>query len=221
MNNTYQVVRDFEAALCEYTGAKYAVTVTSCTAALLLAVRWFIDGEENVGPSRFDLGLSPGGAYGKNRHHIEIPSRTYISVPMSIIHAGGRPVFRNENWFGAYQLKPLPVWDAARFFTSGMYTPGQYQCVSFHASKTLGDTQGGAILHDNDEADAWFRRMRFDGRTEGVAPKDDTFREIGFHCYLSPDVAARLLLKLSVLPRHNSPLPNSDYPDLGQMEIFK
>jgi hypothetical protein len=38
---------------------------------------------------------------------------------------------------------------------------------------------------------------------------------------MSPDVAARLLLKLSVLPRHNDPLPNDNYPDLSKMEIFK
>ena len=129
-----------------------------------------------------------------------------------------------------YQLRPLPVWDSARRFSSKMYecisqceagATGQMVCVSFHASKILGDTQGGAILHDSYEADAWLRRARFDGRTEGVAPKDDTFTQIGYHCYMSPDVAARLLLKLYSLPLHNEPLPNDDYPDLSTLEIFK
>ena len=144
-----------------------------------------------------------------------------MSVPQSIIHAGGSPVFRDEDWLGEYRLKPTTVWDSARKFTSGMYMPDRFQCVSFHASKILGDTQGGAILHDNPEADAWFRRARFDGRTEGVAPKDDTFDMVGWHCYMSPDVAARLLLKLSVLPKHNAPLPNDEYPDLSTIEAFK
>jgi len=94
-------------------------------------------------------------------------------------------------------------------------------CVSFHTSKILGDSQGGAILHDNAEADAWLRRARFDGRTEGVAPKDDNFDMVGWHAYMSPDVAARLLWKLSVLPKHNEPLPNDDYPDLSQHEAFR
>ena len=94
-------------------------------------------------------------------------------------------------------------------------------CLSFHASKTLGDTQGGAILHDSPEADAWLRRARFDGRAEGVAPKDDTFTFAGWHCYMSPDIAARLLWKLASLPRHNEPLENDDYPDLSTMECFK
>ena len=226
MANAYKVVRDLEAAICEYTGAPYCVTTNSCTMALTLAVAWHID--------RGPTGNALRGW--KDRELVEIPRRTYVSVPMAIIHAGGRPTFRDSEWIGGYQLSPLPVWDYARWFTSGMFQHmtasevglrhqrksfAKMQCVSFHASKILGDTQGGAILHDDPEADAWLRRARFDGRTEGVAPKDDTFTQIGWHCYMSPDVAARLLLKLSVLPKHNKPLPNDPYPDLSTMDIFK
>jgi len=195
--NPYQVVKDFEAALCAYTGAKYAVTVNSCSNALLLCC---------------DL---------CRVREVEIPKRTYISVPQSVIHAGGKVKWRNEIWSGMYQLKPWPVWDSARRFTSGMYEAGQFQCVSFHASKILADTQGGAILHDNDDANEWLRRARFDGRQEGVAPKDDEFPMVGRHCYMSNDVAARLLLKLHSLPRHNEDLPGDEYPDLSQVESLK
>ena len=209
MSNPHQATKDFESALCEYTGAKYAVTTNSCTMALLLAVAWHLLGKGGLSEAPI-----PTLA-------IEIPGRTYASVPMSIIHAGGGVIFRDEEWSGAYQLKPLPVWDSARRFTSGMYQAGQFQCVSFHATKILGDTQGGAILHDSAEANAWFRRARFDGRTEGVAPKDDNFTQIGWHCYISPDVSARLLLKLYSLPKHNADLPNDDYPDLSKWGIFQ
>lgn len=235
--NPYQVVRDFEAALCEYTGAPYAVTVNSCTMALLLAVAWHLRTRERSAYSVL-------GDTIQNHPAVEIPKRTYVSVPQSIIHAGGRPAFRDEDWTGCYQLNPLPVWDSARWFTSGMYRgpflqqrfcdgrepnefydqadrAGEFWCVSFHASKTLGVSQGGAILHDSPEADAWLRRARFDGRTEGVAPKDDRFEQLGWHCYMSADVAAALLLKLHSLPRHNAPLPNDDYPDLSTLEIFR
>lgn len=208
----YDVVRRFEREVCAYTGAPFAVAVNSCTMALLLAVAWHLRWFRPTGPAR------PA---------IEIPRRTYVSVPMSIIHAGARPVFRDEHWRGVYRLKPLPVFDSARWFTSAMYadaakvTEHPMICVSFHASKTLGDTQGGAILHDNPEADAWLRRARFDGRTEGVAPIYDAIDMVGWHCYLSPDVAARLLLKLHSLPRHNEPLPNDPYPDLSTFEVFR
>lgn len=220
--NPHQVTKDFEAALCEYTGAPYAVAVNSCTMALLLAVAWhlrFRQSEDRAGM------LSWHG-----RPPIDIPKRTYVSVPMSIIHAGGRPTFRDEEWVGNYRLGPLPVLDSARWFTGGMYRQagdflrdcaGQMVCVSFHWSKTLGIQQGGAILHDNQEADEWLRRARFDGRKEGVAPKDDMFPMVGWHCYMSPEVAAEGLVRLSFLPKHNAPLPNDAYPDLSQLEIFQ
>lgn len=226
MSSPYQVVKDFERAVAEYTGAPYVVAVNSCSAALMLAVAWHI--RKNDDAINAVLG----------KPVISIPRHTYLSVPMSIIHAGGRPTFRDEDWLGAYQLKPLPVWDSARWFTSGMYDGthqewhvlrgtlipqgrGQMLCTSHHWSKTLGIQQGGCILHDDPEADAWLRRARFDGRTEGVAPKDDNITQVGWHCYMSPEVAAEGLVRLHFLPKHNAPLLNDQYPDLSQLEIFK
>src|SRR4030095_15085 len=176
--NAFRVVRDFERALCEYTGARYAVTTNSCTMALLLACKYL------------------------KVETVELPNRTYISVPMSIVHAGGRVTFRDENWSGAYELKPYSIVDAARRFTSGMYRRGDYQCISLHISKILGLDQGGALLHDDPVADKGVRKARFDGRTEGVPPKDDDFI-LGYHCYLSPPVAAQGLWRMLSLPKHN------------------
>lgn len=196
MTDPYRVVRDFESALCEYTGAPYAVTVSSCTMALLLACAWH------------------------RVRVVEIPRRTYVSVPMSIIHAGGQVAFRDEEWSGAYQLKPYPIYDSARRFTSGMYRHGMV-CVSFHASKALGIEQGGAILHDDVEADSWLRRARFDGRREGISPAKDMFDIVGWHCYMSPSVAAQGILKLHSLPRQIPDLPNDNYPDLSLFPAFQ
>lgn len=212
--NPYQVVRDFESALCEYTGAKYAVAVTSCTMALLLACKWH--DRDRV---RSETHLDPF-----DRRVITIPRHTYVGVPMSIIHAGFDVEFEDFKWVGSYQLKPSPVWDSARYLNSRMYLmfpKGAKACLSFHWSKHLAIGQGGAILHDDDEADAWFRKMRFDGRTEGVAPRNDNISMIGYHCYMSPRDAADGISRLAVLPKHNAPLPNDDYPDLSKLEIFK
>lgn len=195
----YAVTRMFEQALCDYTGAKYAVAVNSCTAAILLACQWH-----------------------KPAATVSVPKRTYASVPMAVLQAGHYVAFPDINWLGAYQLEPLPVWDSARRFTSGMYdVPGRFLCVSFSASKILAAEQGGAILHDNPQADAWFRRMRFDGRTEGADPMADNLLEIGWHCIMLPSVAAGLLLKLYHLPKHNEDLPEREYPDLSKWEAFK
>lgn len=192
----FQVVKDFEAALCEYTGAPYAVTTNSCTMALFLCCKYLKVGE------------------------VSIPRRTYVSVPMSIIHAGGRVVFDDRAWDGAYSLNPFPIMDSARRFTSGMYCGGGFHCVSFHWNKILGIQQGGAILHSDKAADTWFRRARFDGRQEGVAPKDDDFPILGWHAYMSPEIAAAGLVRLSHLPKYNPDLPNDDYPDLSKIPLF-
>ena len=206
--NPFQVVKDFESALCDYTGAKYAVTVNSCTMALLLACRWHYLTKERIPGHDFDI--------------ITIPKHTYVGVPMSIRHAGFDVEFNDERWEGEYMLAPIPVFDSARHFFHDMFNPLTFDCVSFHPTKTLGiSTHGGAMLHDNYEADVWFRKARFDGRTEGVAPKDDDIDMLGYHCYMNPVTAAEGLVGLSTVPKDNEPLPNSDYPNLSKMEIFK
>lgn len=197
MSNPYEITRSFEQALCEYTGSKYAVCVNSCTAALQLCLEWLQATE------------------------VSIPKHTYVSVPMSIRNARAIIHWRDEDWRGAYQLKPYPIWDSARRFTSGMYRSGQFQCVSFSASKILGMEQGGAILHDSHPADPWFRAMRFDGRMEGTMPAGDTISCIGHHCIMLPSVAAQGLLRLHHLPRHNEDMPDYPYPDLSTFPVFR
>lgn len=203
--NPHQVTRDFERAVAAYCGAPFAVAVNSCTNALFLSLMWF--------RRQHHLGLPPGA--------LEIPTRTYISVPMQIKHAGWDVIFREEAWSGMYQIAPLPVWDSARLFTSGMFKPGQFICTSHHWGKTLGLQQAGCILTDNEDAVAWLKRARFDGRSEGVAPARDDFSFCGWHMYLSPEIAALGLVRLSFLPKHNDPLPNDDYPDLSKLSIFQ
>lgn len=221
MSDPHKVTRDFEAALCEYTGAPYCVTTTSCTMALLLAVRWFV--------------LNPPAYF--TPELVDIPRRTYVGVPMSIIHAGAKPRFRDEDWRGAYRLEPLPIIDSARRFRRHMYNNsvaweqnanvdspalrGDMVCVSFHWSKVLGIQQGGAILHSDKHADAWFRKARFDGRTEGLDARQSLYDVLGWHAYISPEVAAEGLMRLSLLEGDEPDLPNSDYIDLSKLEIFK
>lgn len=221
--NPHAVTKQFEELVGSYTGAPYVVAVNSCSMALLLAVAWHLRTvvtTDEFGGITISRRVTEG-LRGPERIRIEIPKRTYVSVPQSIIHAGGRPVFRDENWTGAYQLKPFRIWDCARRFTSGMYEPRTLQCVSFHWGKILGIQQGGAILLDDWQAYNWLKRARFDGRTEGIAPKDDKFTMIGWHCYMSPEVAAEGIVRLSLLPEDNDDLPNDEYPDLSQIEIFR
>lgn len=219
--NAFKIVKDFEDAVAEYTGAPFCVAVNSCTNALFLSLMW-----EKARGDQLYLFENFTGA-------IEIPKHTYVSVPMQIKLAGGWPTFRDEKWSGIYQLKPLPIWDAARRFTSNMYKKifdDNYQgelftqifvCTSHHWNKILGVQQGGCILHNSADADKWFRKARFDGRTEGVNPLEDNTDTIGWHCYMSPEIAAEGLVRLMHLPKHNFDMANDAYPDLSQMSIFQ
>lgn len=201
MSDPHAVTRQFEADLCAYTGAKYAVTTTSCTQAILMALAWH--------------------RMGHGWRLCTMPKLSYVGVPAAIKNAGHGVAFRDEDWQGEYLIDPTNVWDSARRFRAGMFRPEMMQCVSFHWSKILGLSQGGAILHDNDEADPWLRRARFDGRTEGVPAKDDDVQYPSWHAYLSPEVAAQGVMKLALLPRYNADLPRSDYPDLSKLKAFQ
>lgn len=203
--HAWGVVRDFERVIASYTGAPFAVAVDSCTNALLLAVAYHFD---------------------RDQQPVEIPKYTYVGVAMSIRNAGAQIRFREEAWSGMYQLKPYPIYDAARLFTSGMYRPGSMMCLSFHWTKHLPIGQGGAVLCDDETAVAWLKRARYDGRGEGVAPKLDAFPHRAWHVPMSPSSAAQGMQLMAGIQEHNEPLPwgpgtTSDYGDLSTQEIFR
>lgn len=193
----FDTVRNFEAALAEYAGSKYAVAVDSCTSALLLACAYLKVDE------------------------VTIPKRTYPSVPCSIIHAGGRVRFEDLEWSGIYQLKPYPIYDGAKRFRRNMYVPGALHCLSFHAKKLLPIGRGGAILTDDRQAYEWFKVASFDGRHPGVPLSDDKIEMIGWNVYMSPEQAARGHLMLSLMKdEYEDQVENPPYPDLSQFGIF-
>ena len=209
--NAFGVIEDFEAAICKYTGAPYAVAVNSCTNALFLTLKWWR--EERDRPFR-------GGLVELvDWPTITIPRRTYVSVGMQIKHSLCDVAFEDLDWSGEYQLKPTPIWDCARRFTGGMYRPGTFMACSFHWTKILAIGHCGAILHDSPDADEWLRRARFDGRLPGEPPETATM--IGWHCHARPEDAAEGLVRLASLPRDNPDSPKPVYPDLSLMEIFK
>ena len=193
----FEVVKTFESALAEYSGSKFAVSVESCTSALLLAC-----------------------AYLKVKK-VTIPKRTYPSVPCSIIHAGGSVEFEELEWEGIYQLKPYPIYDGAKRFRRGMYVPESFHCLSFHAKKILPIGRGGAILTDSKEAYDWFKIASFDGRHPGVTLAKDSFQMIGWNCYMTPEQAARGHLLLSMMPDFNADQKEDPpYPDLSTFSIY-
>lgn len=206
-NGIYKVTEDFENALCDYTGARYAVTVDNASNALFLSLMY-----EKI----TDVEIS-------------IPCRTYPSVPCEIIHAGGKVNFTEVNGNtikGAYQIKPTKVWDSALRFTCDMYIPNTHMCLSFTGPyKHFKLSKGGAILTDNLDAYHWFKRARYSGRRE-CSYHDDNFDMIGWNFYMMPELAARGLLLMNQFynmdgtKKHNNDL-EMPYPDLSKFKIYK
>lgn len=206
-NNPYNIIKMFEDEMATYTGSKYAVAVDSCTNALFLCLEWQMkkNKQEN-----------------KNKEYkIYIPKRTYLSVPQSIQRAGFKLVFVDYNWKGIYQLKPYPIYDAAKRLTSGMYIPNSFMCLSFHIKKHLNIGKGGMILCDDKEAYEWFKKGRYEGRSE-VPYHSDNIEEMGYNHYMTPVDAARGLMLLQNYPEHVDDLPEKPfYRDLTEFDMFK
>lgn len=199
--NPYDTVAALEERVAEYGGSKYAVAVDSCTNALLIALRY---SKLNGCPDT-----------------VEIPKRTYVGVGFAILNAGLKIDFRDDDWNGEYQITGTNVVDAARRFRKGMYKPGTLYCVSAHWGKILKIGRGGFILTDSLTAYEALKKMRFDGRTQGVPPRQDKFDLPGYHCYMLPEEAARGLMLMSYMPDYNADLLKDDYADLSQYPIFK
>lgn len=196
-HNPYKIVQMFEEEVAEYTGAPFAVAVDNCTNALFLCCK-YLQVEEVI-----------------------IPKKTYLSVPMSIIHAGGSPVFEDRSWSGIYQLKPYPIFDSAKRLTSSMYIPGSFMCLSFHIKKLLSIGKGGMILTDNYQAVQWFRKARYEGRNE-VNYKDDNITMLGWNMYMTPQQASHGLALLQNYPEHVEDLgEHNGYRDLTEFDVFK
>jgi hypothetical protein len=156
---------------------------------------------------------------------VTIPSKTYLSVPQSIIHAGGEVIFdkrpETNHWVGTYQLKPYPIWDAAKRFTKDMYMPGQYMGLSFHIKKILPIWKGGMILTDDPKAAEWFKRARYEGRSEKYY-KDDDIEFLGWNMYMTPQQASQGLSVMQNLPLYNSDQGElNGYRDLTEFTVFK
>jgi len=200
VNDARDAIEIFEKTIAEFAGSKFAVSVDCCSHGLFLCLKFL-----------------------KATGQIIIPSKTYASVPMQIIHAGCKPVFEDVEWYGSYQLKPYPIWDSAIEFTKNMYRGG-YQVLSFQIKKTLPIGRGGMILLDDENAYIWLKKARYDGRNLDIPYDQDQFVCPGWHYYMTPEDAARGLLLFEKTPKTNLPSvsnPYKHYSDLSKQFIFK
>ena len=177
-------VQEFEKNFAEYNKIKYAVAVSSGTAAIEAALRYFkLAGREVI-----------------------VPTHTYVSVPNTVLFAGGKPVFADmkedtlcidpddvikklsPNTAGVIvvhiaglvcpqinELKELCrekglflLEDAAHAHGAMIDgrmagTIGDAGCFSFFATKVMTTCEGGMIITNNSQLDKEARCLRNDG----------------------------------------------------------
>lgn len=210
ISNNADFITQFEKRLAEYTGAKDAVVVDSCSNALFLSL------------------ILSQKLYPKCEKNQTIPNGTYVSVPQAMIRAGFTPVIKDIIWEGFYQIGSLPIIDSAQYFERGMCaenlksTKVKFVCVSFHEKKILKIGKGGAILTNSEKAANVLRRMAFDGRDYRKGMLEDDITIMGYHMNMPPAEAARGLILLNQLPDKNDYSGDwSCYKPLNELKYFK
>ena len=194
---SFQAVTEFENKIAEFFGAPYAIAVDSCTHGVELALRY----------TQVD--------------HITVPKHTYLSIPFLANKLWIDLFWKDENWVDYYYLTDKVI-DAAVLWKPNSYTPGTFMGVSFQYQKHLSLGRGGIILTDDKEAAVQLKKMSYDGRIPNVPWREQNIDTIGYHYYMTPEVAQNGLNKLS--EAINTPPRQwvvTDWPDLTQMNIFK
>lgn len=195
-----EINQEFESRLARHSGSRYAVLTDCCTNAISLCLNYSLQ----VGR------LAP-------QDTLEIPTRTYVSVPMAIHHAGLRFRLREYAWTGEYEIGVSGIYDSAARFTKDSFGSGALaKCLSFQIKKRLPIGRGGAILTNNKQLYEWAKLAVYDGRDlKTKYDSADHVRSLGWHYYMTPEDAARGIILMAQLPEINPDMmDHSHYPDL-------
>jgi len=196
----FEVVSIFEKKISEFFGSPYAVAVDSCTHGLELCLRH------------------------TNETKINVPKRTYLSVPFLAEKIGLEREWRDDNWEKYYTINygDKRIIDAAVLWEKNSYIPNTFMCISFQYQKHLSLGRGGIILMDNESDYISLKKMSYDGRLPNIPWRDQNIDTVGFHYYMTPETAQLGLNKLQTAidtpPRQ---WMVTDWPDLTEMQIFK
>ena len=194
---SFTTVKDFEVEIASFFGAPYAIAVDCCTHAVELCLRY------------------------QNATSIEVPKRTYVSIPFLSKKLKIDLKWKDEDWIDYYYLTENII-DAAVLWKKNSYISGTYMCLSFQYQKHLSLGRGGMILTDNEKSFHDLKKMSYDGRLPEIPWREQNISFMGYHYYMTPETAKLGLEKLPIaienIPKKWSIL---DWPDLTEMDIFK
>ena len=172
---SFNVITKFENEIAKFFGSPHAVAVDCCTHGVELCLRY------------------------QNLSYINVPKRTYISIPFLAKKLGIQLQWTDEQWTDYYKLNEhfKPIYDAAVLWKKDSYIPGSFMCISFQFKKHLSLGRGGIILCDNKE-DYWnLKKMVYDGRHPDIPWREQDIESMGYHYYMTPETAQSGLLQLN------------------------
>lgn len=193
----FNTVTEFENEIAKFFGAPYAIAVDSCTHGIELAIRH------------------------TKADHITVPKRTYLSIPFLAEKLCIDLYWKDQDWVDYYYITDRVV-DAAVLWKPNSYIPNTFMGISFQYQKHLSLGRGGILLTDDREAAIQIKKMSYDGRLPNIPWRDQDIEVIGYHYYMTPEIAQ---LGLDKLPAAIETKPRqwivTDWPDLTQMAVFK
>jgi dTDP-4-amino-4,6-dideoxygalactose transaminase len=196
----FDIVTKFENKISEFFGSTFAVAVDSCTHGIELCLRYTKETKINV------------------------PKRTYLSVPFLADKMNLNREWRDEEWEDYYTLNygEKRIIDAAVLWRKNSYIPNTFMCISFQYQKHLSLGRGGVILLDKYEDFINLKKMSYDGRLPNIPWRDQNIDMVGFHYYMTPETAK---LGLDKIEKAINTKPRrwvyTDWPDLTEMDIFR
>ena len=188
----------FESLIANFFGAKYAVSTDCCTHAVELCLRL------------------------KEYDNVTCPNHTYLSIPMTFNKLGLSWKFNRMNWEDYYYIGNTNIIDAAVLWRETSYISGTLMCLSFQFKKHLSLGRGGMILLDNEKDYVDLKAMVYDGRERDVPWAEQNISKMGYHYYMTPEVAETGIDKFNIVKNITPKKWNYlNYPNLENMEVFK
>lgn len=224
--------KEFEDKFAQYVGAKYAIGVNSCTAALHLALKVtnVEDGEVITTPMTF-ISTNHAILYNnatpvfadieENTLNIRVDEIERLITPKTkailVVHYGGHPCDMDPILEIARDKGIKVIEDAAHacgaeYKGRKIGSIGDITCFSFHAVKNLATGDGGMITLNDREIAERLRKLRWLGisrgtwdRSEGKAYRwEYNVEELGYKYHMNDITAAIGLVQLSKLEKTNA-----------------
>jgi len=193
----FETVEKFEKEIAEFYGSPYAIATDCCTHAIELCLRH-------------------GGF-----NDITIPTHTYISVPFTLEKLNLNWKFQYQEWKDYYFLDNTNIVDAAVYWKKGGYIKDTFMCLSFQYRKHLSLGRGGMILLQNKGDYDILKKMSYDGRSPNTPWMEQDIDTIGYHYYMTPEIAKLGLEKISKVSNEEpKKWTYKNYPNLEKMSTF-